>query len=305
MDIEKAISLENLNQYKKNTSEKIKSYVDTKTSVIQDGTKTVGGISTDDYNAFKSAVEDSHSHSNMSVLDEIDESVVKGGNSLSGSTGYSVNDSIEYPLVGLKVYGKSTQDGTPTPENPVEIVSVENPTVTVCGKNLLKPTLETTTQNGVTCTKNADGTYTLNGTATVDTVFYLTGKNTLNKNVSYKLVGCPKNGSSSTYKLDLFDDVNKIFYPDFGEGKTLNFEENKVLSNTRIVVYSGAVCNNLIFKPMITTDLTATYDDFEPYKGSALPLSDTLNAIPVSSGGNVTIDGQEYIADYVDFERGG
>ena len=30
----------------------------------------------------------------------------------------------------------------------------------------------------------------------------------------------------------------------------------------------------------------------------------TLNAIPVSSGGNATIDGQQYIADYVDVERG-
>lgn len=30
----------------------------------------------------------------------------------------------------------------------------------------------------------------------------------------------------------------------------------------------------------------------------------TLNAIPVPSGGNVTIDGQQYIADYVDLERG-
>lgn len=30
----------------------------------------------------------------------------------------------------------------------------------------------------------------------------------------------------------------------------------------------------------------------------------TLNAIPVSSGGNVTINGLQYIADYVDVERG-
>lgn len=30
----------------------------------------------------------------------------------------------------------------------------------------------------------------------------------------------------------------------------------------------------------------------------------TLNAIPVKSGGNVTIDGQQYIADYVDVEHG-
>jgi hypothetical protein len=55
---------------------------------------------------------------------------------------------------------------------------------------------------------------------------------------------------------------------------------------------------------MITTDLTATYDDFEPYHEHTVTLPYTLNAIPVNSGGNVTIDGQQYIADYVDVERG-
>lgn len=39
-------------------------------------------------------------------------------------------------------------------------------------------------------------------------------------------------------------------------------------------------------------------------KSQTVTLSYTLNAIPVSSGGNVTIDGQQYIADYVDAERG-
>ena len=35
----------------------------------------------------------------------------------------SIADSVEWPLLGLKVYGKSTQDGTPSPENPVPIVN--------------------------------------------------------------------------------------------------------------------------------------------------------------------------------------
>ena len=35
----------------------------------------------------------------------------------------SITDSVEWPLLGLKVYGKSTQDGTPSPESPVPIVS--------------------------------------------------------------------------------------------------------------------------------------------------------------------------------------
>lgn len=60
---------------------------------------------------------------------------------------------------------------SPNPDYPQEIKSVVNPTVKVCGKNLLNATLQTTTVNGVTCTANGDGTYTLNGTATTITTF--------------------------------------------------------------------------------------------------------------------------------------
>lgn len=35
----------------------------------------------------------------------------------------SITDSVEWPLQGLKVYGKSTQDGTPSFESPIPIVS--------------------------------------------------------------------------------------------------------------------------------------------------------------------------------------
>lgn len=35
----------------------------------------------------------------------------------------NITDSVEWSLLGLKVYGKSTQDGTPSPESPVPIVS--------------------------------------------------------------------------------------------------------------------------------------------------------------------------------------
>ena len=69
------------------------------------------------------------------------------------------------------------------------------------------------------------------------------------------------------------------------------------------MTYKGATFDNLVFKPMLTADLNATYDDFEPYKKQTATLPYTLNAIPVSSGGNVTIDGQQYIADYVDIDK--
>lgn len=39
---------------------------------------------------------------------------------VSGASSYTV-DAVDYPIIGLNLYGKSTQKGTPTPENPVEI----------------------------------------------------------------------------------------------------------------------------------------------------------------------------------------
>lgn len=52
----------------------------------------------------------------------------------------SITDSVEWPLQGLKVYGKSVQDGTPSPENPVPIVSAGDGgsvELAITGKNLL------------------------------------------------------------------------------------------------------------------------------------------------------------------------
>ena len=50
-----------------------------------------------------------------------------------------LDDAIDQFLVGLRVFGKTTQDGTPTPEAPVDLVSVENPAVTVNDQTLLVP----------------------------------------------------------------------------------------------------------------------------------------------------------------------
>lgn len=43
----------------------------------------------------------------------------------------SVTDASDQALQGLRIFGKSTQDGTPTPDSPVEIVSAEAPVITV------------------------------------------------------------------------------------------------------------------------------------------------------------------------------
>lgn len=55
-------------------------------------------------------------------------------------------------------------------------------------------------------------------------------------------------------------------------------------------------------KSVVNPTVKVSNEDGTQFKTVTLPY--TLNAIPVSSGGNVTINGQQYAADYVDVERG-
>lgn len=197
------------------------------------------------------------------------------------------------------------------------------------GKNLLNPILGTTTRNGVTCTANGDGTYTLNGTATATDVFVL------HPNIDFtgqmRLCG----GTSSVFLQ--YSNSSNFAYEDKGAGIIIEHFDSVTYPDAsfNILIKTDNVYNNALVKPMFTADLAATYDDFEPYTGGipspnpdypqeiksvvnptvklsnedetqfkTLTLPYTLNAIPVSSGGNVTIGGQQYIADYVDVERG-
>ena len=70
----------------------------------------------------------------------------------------TATDAAKTPLAGLSLYGRSTQDGTPTPSAPVAIESV--------GGNLLPNNGSSQTLSGITFTVNADGSVTCSGTNT-------------------------------------------------------------------------------------------------------------------------------------------
>lgn len=189
---------------------------------------------------------------------------------------------------------------SPSPEYPQEIKAVVNPVIKTHGKNLLKATLQTITQNGVTCTNNGDGTYTLNGTATEMVDVILSANFHIENGKLYRMTGWDKKISGFIYLINGKDTVM-----DTGNGVTFTY--NDATNDSKFIhiqVSKGAIINNVIIKPMICTDTTATYDDFKPYQETQATLPYELYAIPVSSGGNVTIGGQQYIADYVDVERG-
>lgn len=103
----------------------------------------------------------------ISKLKEDTAALKKRQNVLVGSeTGnpVSCNDAYSAPLCGLTVYGKSTQDGTPTPDSPVPIVSVGDGgtvVVKVSDGNGKEQTLTLPTPNGLPGIHvTSDGNYT-------------------------------------------------------------------------------------------------------------------------------------------------
>lgn len=150
--------------------------------------------------------------------------------------------------------------------------------------NLLNPTLQTTTQNGVTCTNNGDGTYTLNGTATEQTAFWMNFNNyldisKLDAETDYKIICTPYGGKNNTYRTD-FKINETLFGSEYAEiSRVYKGKEFDISGYLVIVIAPGYTCDNLVFKPMITTNLSATYDDFVPYTGDTGKLNGDVAAL--------------------------
>lgn len=167
----------------------------------------------------------------------------------------NLQDSDNGKIMDMMLYGKSEQKQ-------------------YSGKNLLNATLQTTTRNGVTCTNNGDGTYTLNGTANGDNgvITSLNVGHMITKSGKYIVVGCPKGGSSEKYNLRIGkDDISWGTYvsSELGNGRLIDVTDNTSIT-LNFMINDGYTCNNLIFKPMIVDASLypdATYDDFEPYVG--------------------------------------
>lgn len=164
--------------------------------------------------------------------------------------------------------------------------------------NLLKPTLRTTTQNGVTCTANGDGTYTLNGTNSSDTnaEFMLCGSsNLLELNKEFRLTGCPNN----TYAYLFVGDWGipwTLYGKDIGNGSNFKITTSSPDKRVAINVPKGVTVDNIVFKPMITTNLDATYDDFVPYTGDGETLASDVANLRGSLDKLVTYSTDEQIA---------
>ena len=216
----------------------------------------------------------------------------------------SVDDAFSAPLCGLTVYGKSTQDGTPTPDSPVPIVSAGDSgsvAVKVTGKNLLNSALmnPTFSDKGLSAKKNSDGSYTISGTSIVDGTIILWIGGSWNNTVPLFTI------PPGSYYSNVL-----IFYYD---GKTRTSKKNaftllEPFSITGIASDKTYAINeryNFLIAPQIEFGTTSTA--YAPYREQLLTIQtpNGLPGIPVTSGGNYTDpQGQQWVCDEVDFERG-
>lgn len=215
------------------------------------------------------------------------------------ASGYpvSVSDHLEGErVIDYKVYGNSVQDGTPTPDTPIEIQSVGDLVtdtsspyygkydvpVTVRGKNLIPyPYKDTSgTAGGITITINNDGTITANGTASADRTFTIAQY--IIQSGTYTLSGT-KNGSLSTYYMG----ISGTSCRDVGNGSSVTFDTERTIL-IYISVKSGATLSNVVFKPQLEFGSTAT-----PYEPHQEPITK-----------HIYLDEPLYNLDYVDYGNG-
>ena len=200
---------------------------------------------------------------------------------------------------------------SPNPDYPQEIKNVVDPEIKICGKNLLSPSYFFLASNhtGLNITRVEDKIKKV-GTATEGVWQTLAERIPLKKGVYTISITC-----TDTKALERAMIIQKD-----AEGKTKKAEafgiqgsENEKLSYTFTVLdelsyitVNQGISANISIDALYTIQIEKgnTSTEYEPYKEQAVTLPYTLNAIPVDSGGNVTIDSQQYIADYVDVERG-
>lgn len=181
----------------------------------------------------------------------------------------------------LEIEGNTLQNGTPSPNSPQELYSVESPIIlNVASSNVLPyPYSDSTiTVNGITFTDNGDGSITINGTATsganyiLDSYSKLTGDLYLNCTYTGEVLNAGSAANVFRGVYTSIDGTKHYFY---------NGHTNVPNSITRLTIFlylaTGSVANNFTIKPWI--NLGSNSLPYEPYVNVSyqLPLIDTEN----------------------------
>lgn len=185
-----------------------------------------------------------------------------------------LTDSSDKLFEGLRVFGKSTQDGTPSVENPVPIVNAGESgsiTVEVTGRNLLKP--------------NSHNTYY---------------EFPLKANTVITLMTNGKPSQGGNIKFSATDGSNVWFSIDAGQTRVCRSIGNKDVKGFYNLLTKG---DGLEY--MFAVGDIKTYTPYVEPQSLTLATPNGLPGVPVSKDGNYTDqNGQQWICDEIDLARG-
>lgn len=217
--------------------------------------------------------------------------------SAEGAT-IQLTDSSDRQIQGLSVYGKSTQDGEPAPDNPITISNVGDSgsvVVTVTGTNLLdvnamaQLTIDDKQYQGVEVQGLRPGNY-----------YVLANNKTVRSDYIYVRV----HKQDGSYTDWMFFITNAAV-----TNQTVTIEEGDSIIVANIMTSDNRDTTIQKFNfYQIQLNVGSKPLPWEPYKPTqtlTLTTPDGLPGIPVTSGGNITIDGQQYVADAIELYADG
>lgn len=242
-----------------------------------------------------------------------------------------LSNSAQAPFTALTVYGKSTQDGTPSPSNPVPIVSAGDSgeiEAKVYGGNLISSDISSWNQNGWggTILQLSDGIKikAINGWCKL---YYDTSEmngKTLNFSFDYQQIESETTSPSASNAFSIVVQ-NENEYPTV-DSDIFPFQINSPETVKTHVSVSFIARNYLCFYLRVNTEgveagetraievtnimlnAGSTALAFEPYVTPQTLILSTPGGLPgisVDSGGNYTDEsGQQWICDEKDYKRG-
>ena len=228
---------------------------------------------------------------------EVNESI--NGNTVTGST-FS-GETSDCGVQILEVQGKTVQNGTPSPDSPVEIENVEISKIISHGRQLFDSSkLATKSQGGATVTNNGDGSFTVSGSGNLTDNFanmqysinsydfkklfkvgnvYLKGA--INKGIYFEVVYI-KSGGNLYQRNDITINLTNEIY--------------NAITSVSIIFYgnSGNAIPNETIKPMLYQEGDGTW---EPYQGATVETSLTLAEGDTYENGQITRTRKQVVFD--------
>lgn len=288
---DKTVNVNGTNDTSANSSLIINRYALSPGTYILNGCPS-GGAS----NTYRLAIQETGSYS---ILGSIDIGNGSGEFTIDTTTnvqiaifiqkGLTINNLLFKPMLRKATIADDTYEqygASPSPVYPSEIENLE-------GENIC-PSLNTTrTINGVTFTKNKDGSITMNGTATADATYPINVNTTTNTrtvllkaNSNYRMLSSYESGKYTTQVFYLKNNV--MTYSSSFSSLIETVEETK--AGMHIRVYKDAVLDNVTIYPQITKG-----EEYKPY----VPY----NSLGFLDIGENLIKAREYSATVNNVER--